>query len=125
VNGTTFAFDVPPVSTPGPAGPAGMTTIVRVPAPSPGSGVLGVQAKSCEGDDLVTLHVPRRAGQRFLSARATIAGKRLKVCGRAITLDLRGRSGGRYDVRIVARYRTRSGRVVTRVTHRPRSVACA
>jgi hypothetical protein len=125
VNGTTFAFDVPPVGTPGPAGPAGTTTVVQVPGPVASGGVLGVQAKSCRGDEVVTLRAPRHAGQRFLSARATLAGKGLKVRGRTITVDLRGRSRGNYDVRIVARYRTRSGHVVTRVTHRVRSVACA
>jgi hypothetical protein len=127
LNTTTFAFDVPPVGQPGPAGPA---TIVRVPVFVPGAaqpatqGVLGTQASSCEGDDLLALHAPRRAGQRFVSARATLRGKRLEVKGRSIRLDLRGRSEGNYDVRIVARYRTKSGRVVRVVTHRVRSVAC-
>lgn len=123
VNGTTFAFDVAPVGPAGPAGPAGTTTIVQVPVPA--GGVRGIQAKSCKGDDVLTLRAPRRTGQRFLSARATLAGKRLKVRGRSITVDLRGRDGGTYDVRIVSRYRTKSGRVVTHVTHRVRSVACA
>jgi hypothetical protein len=127
LNGTTFAFDVPPVGTPGPAGPA---TIVRVPVvvPSPaqrGQGVLGSQAASCKGDDLLTLHASRRAGQRFVSAHATLRGKRLQVKGRSIRLDLRGRSEGNYDVRIIARYRTKSGRVVRVVSHRVRSVACS
>jgi hypothetical protein len=128
VNGTTFAFDVAPVGTPGPAGPAGTTTVVRVPVAVPttvpGAGVLGTQATSCKGDDLLTLHAARRAGQRFLSAKATLRGKGLTVKGRSIRLDLRGRSEGNYDVRIVARYRTKSGRVVRVVTHRVRSVAC-
>jgi hypothetical protein len=124
VNGTTFAFDVPPV---GPPGPAGTTTIVRVPVPTPvaASGVLGTRASSCRGDVRLTLHAPRRPGQRFISARATLRGKRLKVRGRSITLDLRRRAEGNYDVRIKTRYRTRSGRTVTTVTHRVRSVACA
>jgi hypothetical protein len=132
VDGTTFAFDVAPVGTPGPAGPtgaAGTTTIVQVPIPvagaRPATDVLGEQAASCKGDDLITLHAPLRAGQRFLSARATLRGKRLTVKGRSIRLDLRARSEGNYDVRIVTRYRTKSGRVVTSVTHRVRSVACA
>jgi hypothetical protein len=129
LNATTFAFDVPPVGIPG---PAGTTTIVRVPVVVPaaaaqptGQGVLGTQASSCKGDDLLALHAPRRAGQRFLSARATLRGKRLKVKGRSIRLDLRGRSEGNYDVRIIARYRTKSGRVIRVVSHRVRSVACA
>jgi hypothetical protein len=124
VNGTTFAFDVPPV---GPPGPAGTTTIVRVPVPTPvaASGVLGTRASSCRGDVRLTLHAPRRPGQRFISARATLRGKRLKVRGRSITLDLRRRAEGNYDVRIVTRYRTHSGRTVTAVTHRVRSIACA
>jgi hypothetical protein len=128
VNANTFAFDVAPV---GPPGPAGTTTIVRVPVfvPAPAQpasrGVLGTQASSCKGDDRLTLHAPRRAGQRFLSAHATLRGKRLTVKGRSIRLDLRGRSEGNYDVRIIARYRTKSGRVVRVVTHRVRSVACS
>jgi hypothetical protein len=91
----------------------------------PGGGVLGGQTSSCKGDDLLTLHVPRRRGQRLLSARATLRGKRLRVKGRSIRLDLRRRAEGNYDVRIVARYRTKSHRVVRVVTHRVRSVACA
>ena len=123
VNGTKFAFDVPPVGLPGPAGAAGTTTIVHVPTPA--GGVNGVQARSCRGDDVLTLHAARRAGQRFLSASATLRGERLTVRGRSIRLDLRRRSEGHYDVRIVARYRTKSGRVVHVVTHRVRTVACA
>ena len=133
VNGTMFAFDVPPVGPPGPPGPAGPpgppghATIVRVPVPvaGPAVGVLGTQASSCRGDQRLTLHVSRRHGRRFLSARATLRGKRLKVKGRSIRVDLRGRDEGSYDVRIVARYRTKSGRVVRVVTHRVRSVFCA
>jgi hypothetical protein len=126
LNGTTFAFDVPPVGTPG---PAGTTTVVRVPVFVPAApaaqSVRGTQASSCKGDDLLTLHAARRAGHRFLSAHATLRGKRLTVKGRSIRLDLRGRSEGNYDVRIIARYRTKSGRVVRIVTHRVRSVACS
>jgi hypothetical protein len=131
VNGTTFAFNVPPV---GPPGPPGTTTIVQgsagaqgpAGAQPTGSGVLGIRvASTCKGDDLLTLRVARRAGQRFLTARATLRGKRLKIKGRAITLDLRNRNEGNYDVKIVARYATKSGRVVTSTTHRVRSVACA
>jgi hypothetical protein len=128
VNWTTFAFDVPPVGVPGPPGPPGKPTIVHVPVYVPGQpaaqGVLGEQVSSCAGDDLVMLHVARRGGQRFLSASATLHGKRLKVRGRSIRLDLRGRDEGHYDVRIVARYRTKSGRVVRVVTHRVRGVFC-
>jgi hypothetical protein len=107
-----------------------VTTIVQTlaltAAPPAGSGVLGLRvSSSCKGDDLLTLRVARRAGQRFLSARATLRGKRLKIEGRAITLDLRDRNEGNYDVKIGARYRTKSGRVVTSTTHRVRSVACA
>jgi hypothetical protein len=96
-----------------------------VPVAVPGVGVLGTEASSCRGDDVLTLHVPRHDGRRFLSARASMRGKRLKVKGRSIRLDLRGRDEGNYDVRIVARYRTRSGRVLRIVTHRVRGVFCA
>lgn len=124
VNADTFVFDVPPVGAPG---APGTTTIVRVPVVvgNGGAAVLGTRASSCRGDDVLTLRVARRSGARLLSARATLLGKRLKVRGRSITVDLRGRARGRYDVRVVARYRTNSGRVVTRTTHRVRSVACS
>lgn len=118
LNDTTFAFDV---------APAGTTTVVQVPGPAtptPSAGVLGLQVSSCKGNDLVTLHAPKRKGQRFVSARATLRGKRLTVHGRSIRVDLRHRTEGAYDVRIATRYRTRSGRVVTSVTHRVRSIAC-
>ena len=125
VNGTTFAFNVPPAS--GAAGAPGTTRIIQMQAPTgarpTGSGVLGTQASSCKGDDLLTLRAVRRA--RPLSVRATLRGKHLKVNGRAITLDLRNRTEGNYDVRIVQRYRAKSGRVATSITHRVRSVACA
>jgi len=94
------------------------------PTPAPASGVLGVRASSCKGNRLVTLHAPKRKGRRFVSARATLRGKRLTVRGRSIRVDLRRRTEGAYDVRIVTRYRTRSGRVVSSVTHRVRSIAC-
>jgi hypothetical protein len=126
VNGTTFAFDVAPVGTrgpAGPAGPAGKTTIVQ--APVPAGGVLGTQASSCKGDDLLTLRAARRSGQRFLSQAPRRAASACRPRAARIRLDLRGRDEGNYDVRIVARYRTKSGRVVRIVTHRVRSVACA
>ena len=39
----------------------------------------------------VDSYAPKRAGQRFLSVRATLRGKRLKVKGRAITADAASR----------------------------------
>ena len=71
------------------------------------------------------VHVPQRKGERFLSARATLRNKRLPVRGRSITVDLRGKVVGNYNVFIVAKYRTKSGRVHVHSTHRSLSVTRA
>jgi hypothetical protein len=121
----TFAFNLPPDTQQGAAG--GTTIIQQVPAPAnglpTGSTAAGTtRAATCKGDDLITLHATKRTRQ--LSLRATLRGKRLKVDGRAITVDLRNRGEGNYDVKIVQRFRSH-GRVHTSTTHRVRSVACA
>jgi hypothetical protein len=137
-NGTTYAFDVAPADgqagaaalngrngapglngATGAAGQNGTTTVItrEVPAHSP--------AKVCAGNNLRVLHAPSRKGERFLSARASLNGKALKVSGRKMTADLRNRAEGNYNVRISSRYRTAGGKVRTTHTVRSLSVACS
>ena len=63
------------------------------------------------GNTKRTIHVPRRKGEKLISARATLRGKRLPVQGRAITVDLRGKGVGNYNVYVSAKYKTKSGKV--------------
>jgi hypothetical protein len=131
VNGTTFAFDVAP--------PPGVVTqtitrIVQVPvtapAPAPAAGVLGEQvSRTCRGATLRRIHAPTRKGERFLRVNAallTATGLRsLRAQGRTVTVDLRNRPEANYNVRLIARYRTKSGHVRRVVTRRNLSVACS
>jgi hypothetical protein len=135
VNTTHFAFDMPPFDgvrgpmgregapgAPGAAGAPGTTTVVTrvvrevVVAPSP--------ARQCRGNTRRTLSVPRRRGQRLLSARARLDGWRVPVRGRRVIVDLRNRSEGNYNVHITSRHRTARGKVRTVRTMRTLSVAC-
>jgi hypothetical protein len=116
----------------GPAGPTGATG----PAGAAGAvGAAGATMTGVAGDSLVApkligntlrvIHAPQRKGQRFLSARATLRNNRLPVHGRSITVDLRGRVVGNYNVIVVARYKTRSGKVHAYRTLRNLSVTRA
>lgn len=130
VNGTTFAFDVPPA--PGVV-TQNTTVIQQVPgpaAPAPAAGVLGEQvSRTCRGATLRRIHAPARKGERFLRVNAalqTATGLRaLRVRGRTVTVDLRNRPEANYNVRLIARYRTKSGHVRRVVTRRNLSVACS
>jgi hypothetical protein len=128
VNGTTFAFNVPPV------GPATSTTVIqRVPAPAgarPTGAVAGTQAGgACRGATLRRIHAPRRKGERFVRVSAALQTRdglrRLKVNGRTVTVDLRNRPEANYNVRLISRYRTSSGKIRRVVTRRNLSVACS
>jgi hypothetical protein len=116
VNANTFAFNVPP----------GVTTTIVNNAPVTPSSAAGA---TCAGDTIRTLHAPRRAHARFLRVKATLlrrAGfRKLKVFRRTVKLDLRNEPEGNYNVRLISRYRTRSGKVLRVVTWRHFSVACA
>jgi hypothetical protein len=130
LNADTFAFNVPPV---GPAGPAGTTVVQQVPVLVPAAGgtaVLGTQAsRACRGAVLRRIHAPTRRGERFLRVAAALqtpGGLRsLKVRGRTVTVDLRNRPEANYNVRLISRYRTKSGKVRRVVTRRNLSVACS
>jgi hypothetical protein len=127
-NGSTFAFDVPPTA--GPPGAAGTTRVVQVPVNVPVNKVAGTQAqRSCKGNTLRRVRAPRRKGEKFLRVNAalrTASGFRaLKVKGRTVTVDLRNRSEANYNVRLIVRYRTKSGKIQRVVTRRNLSVACS
>jgi hypothetical protein len=129
VNGTTFCFNCGASGgasgTPGAA--PGTTTIVRVPVPANARpvGTAAARSRSCKGDELRVIHAARRGRGRLLGVRATLRGKRLRVRGRSITVDLRERTEGNYNVRITSRFRTRAGHVRTVRATRVLSVACS
>ena len=133
VNGTTFAFNVAPVGPVGPPGPPGVTTIQQVPVPAgarPATAVAGTQAaRLCRGAVLRVIHAPTRKGETFLRVNAALqtpTGLRaLKAKGRSITVDLRNRPEANYNLRLIARYRTKSGKTRRVVTRRNLSVACS
>jgi hypothetical protein len=126
VNASTFCFNCP---TGGAAGTPGTntTTVIRVPVPVPvGARPVGAPAaRACKGDELRVIHASLRRGERLLGVRASLRGRRLRVRGRSITVDLRERTEGNYNVRITSRFRTRRGNVRTVRTTRGLSVACA
>ena len=111
----------------GATGPSGVNAVAGPPGPA---GQTIVTGQSAVGPKLIgntrrVVHVPQRTGERFLSARATLRNKRLPVRGRSITVDLRGKVVGNYNVFIVAKYRTMSGKVHVHSTHRSLSVTRA
>ena len=58
------------------------------------------------GAKIRTIHVRNITGMKFISARASMGGKRLNtVKGRTIKVDLRGKSVGKYRVFITAKYK--------------------
>jgi hypothetical protein len=122
VNADDFCFNCPPppVVVGGPAGPPGPGTTTATP-----STAASTVKQTCSGDSVRKLHAPKRRGQRFLTTRATLRGKRLKVSGRTITANLTGRPEGNYNVRLTSRYRTHRGRIVTVKTTRNLSVVCS
>jgi hypothetical protein len=122
VNADDFCFNCPPPSVVvvGPAGPSGASTTTAA-----ASTAASTVKQTCSGDGARKLHAPKRRGQRFLTTRATLRGKALKVSGRTITANLTGRPEGNYNVRLTSRYRTHSGKVVTIKTTRNLSVVCS
>jgi hypothetical protein len=82
------------------------------------AGVTGRSGANAGTDaTLRTLHAPTVKGMKFVSARASLRGKRLPVSGRKITVDLRGRAVGNYNVSVVAKYKTKGGKLhVVRIT---------
>jgi hypothetical protein len=126
VNADDFCFNCPPspVIVVGPAGPPGSSGASAI-AATPSIAASTIAKQTCSGDGVRRLHAPKRRGQRFLTTRATLRGKALKVSGRTITANLTGRPEGNYNVRLTSRYRTHSGKVVTVKTTRNLSVVCS
>jgi hypothetical protein len=126
VNADDFCFNCPPspVIVVGPAGPPGSSGASAI-AATPSIAASTIAKQTCSGDGVRRLHAPKRRGQRFLTTRATLRGKALKVSGRTITANLTGRPEGNYNVRLTSRYRTHSGKVVTIKTTRNLSVVCS
>ena len=50
---------------------------------------------------------------KLVSIRASLRGKSLPVHHRTIKVDLRGKVVGNYNVSVVAKYKTKSGKVHT------------
>ena len=65
------------------------------------------------GNTVRTLHAPHREGMKLVKMSAKLRGKALPVNAKSITVDLRGRTVGNYNVSITAKYRTKSGKVRT------------
>jgi hypothetical protein len=126
VNADDFCFNCPPspVIVVGPAGPPGSSGASTI-AATPSIAASTIAKQTCSGDSVRKLHAPKRRGQRFLTTRATLRGKALKVSGRTITANLTGRPEGNYNVRLTSRYRTHSGKVVTIRTTRNLSIVCS
>lgn len=147
VNADTFVFNVPPADgndgapglpgangQNGQVGPQGQTgaqgqagqvttttRIVREPVtitPDPAPSI-------CQSGVRI-LHVANRKGERLISARAILRGKRLRVQGRTVRINLAGQAEGNFNVSITARYRSaKTGKVAVRRSTRNLSVACA
>lgn len=109
-----------PVGPQGPAGDSGKEGTNGAPgaaAPAAGSGstaaAAGVSGSKVKvGATQRTLHVPTKS-MKLVSVRASLRGKSLPVHAGSIKVDLRGKVVGNYNVSIVARYKTKSGKVHT------------
>jgi hypothetical protein len=124
INADVYDFELPRTQVPVPSPPQ---VIIVGGVPTPTSSAVGASGSVdtvCKGASRRSIHASRRKGETFLSVRATLRGKRLRVSGRRISVDLRLRSEGHYDVRLVARYRKKSGDVRVVRTTRKLSVTC-
>ena len=106
---------------PGPAGPKGDTGATGAQGSAGANGINGTttsitqsaSASKLIGARIRTLHVPSRKGMKLVSVRGSLRNKHLPVHGQSITVDLRGKVVGNYNVLITAKYRTKSGKVHT------------
>ena len=74
------------------------------------------------GATMRTLRAPSIKGKKFVSARASLRGKRLQTHGRKIKVDLRRKTVGNYNVVIVAKYKTKLGKLQTHRSVRTLSI---
>jgi hypothetical protein len=121
-NGEQFNFDVAPVDgASGPQGPKGDTGTAGADGVNGKNGTNGTTASAAGvsgakikmGATKRTLHVASTKGMKLVSVRASLRGKSLPVQGHSINVDLRGKVVGNYNVSIVAKYKTKGGKVHT------------
>ena len=77
------------------------------------------------GNTIRTLHAPARKGMKLVSVSAKMRNKALSLHSKAVTVDLRGKVVGNYNVFVTAKYHTKSGKVKTFRTMRSLSVTRA
>ena len=75
-------------------GTNGVTTVVHVTDPG-----------TIAGASMRTLHIRKIAGMKFVSAKATLGGKKLAVTGRTIKVNLTGKPVGEYRVHITSKFK--------------------
>jgi hypothetical protein len=102
----------------GAVGPAGATGSAGATGPAGADGAAAAAAgvngaKVKIGATKRTLHVPSSKRMKLVSVRASLRGKSLPVHGQSIKVDLRGKVVGNYNVAIVAKYKTKGGKVQT------------
>jgi hypothetical protein len=121
-NGEQFSFDVAPVDgAAGLQGPKGDTGAAGVAGLNGKNGTNGTTAAAAGvsgakvkvGATKRTLHVRSAKSMKLVSVRASLRGKPLPVHAGSIKVDLRGKVVGNYNVSIVAKYKTKSGKVHT------------
>ena len=121
-NREQFDFDVAPVDgaagLQGPKGDAGTAGVDGLNGKNgtngttaAAAGVSGAKVKV--GATKRTLHVRSAKSMKLISVRASLRGKSLPVHAGSIKVDLRGKVVGNYNVSIVAKYKTKSGKVHT------------
>jgi len=120
--GEQFSFDVAPVDgAAGQQGPKGDTGTAGVAGLNGRNGTNGTTAAAAGvsgakvkvGATKRTLHVRSAKSMKLVSVRASLRGKSLPVHAGSIKVDLRGKVVGNYNVSIVAKYKTKSGKVHT------------
>lgn len=122
-NGERFNFDTPPADgATGPQGPQGYNGNNGVNGTDGKNGTNGANGAAgtngvngvttiihdygtLVGNTVRTISAPSIKGMKFVSVRASLRGERLPVHGRKITVDLRGKTVGRYNVSMTAKYK--------------------
>ena len=116
-NGERFNFDTPPADgATGPQGPQGNNGINGTDGKDGTNGAAGSNGVNgvttiihdygrLGGNTVRTISAPSIKGMKFVSVRASLRGKGLPVHGRKITVDLRGKTVGSYNVSMTAKYK--------------------